>query len=155
MKHFAKFATIATMAVGMALAQTPAAPAAQANAGKGRAAMKHAVRKRMMQALNLTDSQKQQAKAIRQQARQNAEPLRAQLKQNREALAAAVKAGDVAQIHSLSLQRGNLLGQLLGIKSEAQAKFYSELTPDQKAKADQMRQRIQQRLQQRKAARNG
>ena len=158
MKHLVKFATIATLAAGMALAQTPAAPV-QANPGKARAAMKQAVRKRMMKALNLTDSQKQQAKTIRQQAKQNAEPLRAQLKQNRAALAAAVKANDVAQIHSLSIQRGNLEGQMLGIRSEAQAKFYAGLTPEQKAKADQMRAefktRMQQRMEKRKAGNNG
>lgn len=146
MKYLVKFATIATVAAGMALAQTPATPAHP---------IKHALRTRMMQALNLTDSQKQQAEAIFQQAKQNAQPLREQLKQNREALTAAVKANDVAQIHSLSLQRGNLEGQLLGIRSEAQAKFYSGLTPDQKTKTDQMRERIKSRLRQRKAARNG
>lgn len=154
MKHLVKFATVAAMAAGMALAQTPAAPA-QPNAGTTR---QH-IRQRMMRQLNLTDSQKQQAKAIFQQARQNAEPLRQQLKQNREALAAAVKADDTAQIHSLSLQRGNLEGQMLGIRSEAQAKLYATLTPEQKAKADQMRQRIRARIQQRmrarKAANNG
>lgn len=151
MKHLTKIATIAAMAAGMALAQTPAAPA-QPRRG-------HAMRQRMMQALDLTNSQKQQAKAIFQQARQNAEPLKTQLKQNREALAAAVKANDTAQIHSLSIQRGNLEGQMLGIRSEARAKFYATLTPEQKAKADQMRARfktrMQQRIEQRKAANNG
>jgi Spy/CpxP family protein refolding chaperone len=75
------------------------------------------------------------------------------LKANREALAAAVKANDVAQIHSLSAQRGNLQGQLLGIRSEARAKVYATLTPEQKAKADQIRERVKQRIEKRKAAR--
>jgi Spy/CpxP family protein refolding chaperone len=149
MKHLSKIAAVAAMAAGMALAQTPAAPA------QGHGGMRHAVRQRMMSALNLTDSQKQQARAIFQQAKQSAEPVRAQLKQNREALAAAVKANDVAQIHSLSIQCGNLEGQMLGIRSEAQAKFYAGLTPEQKAKADQMRAQFKARMQQRKARNNG
>ena len=112
------------------------------------------MRQRMMQALNLTDAQKQQAKTIFQQAKQNAQPLAQQLKQNREALAAAVKANDVAQIHSLAAQQRQPAGQMLGIRTEAMAKFYSSLTPDQKAKADQMHERIKARMQQRRQQRN-
>jgi Spy/CpxP family protein refolding chaperone len=37
---------------------------------------------------------------------------------------------------------------------EAMAKFYQTLTPEQKAKADQIQQRIQTRMQQRKAGHN-
>jgi periplasmic protein CpxP/Spy len=160
MKNLVKFATVAAMAAGLTFAQTqaPAAPA-QPQPGKMRAGMKGAMRKRMMERLNLTDAQKAQAKAIFQQAKQNAQPVKEQLKQNRAALSAAVKSNDVAQIHSLSLQRGNLEGQMLGIRSEAQAKFYAGLTPDQRAKADQMRQqfkaRMHQRMKQKKAANNG
>jgi Spy/CpxP family protein refolding chaperone len=115
----ARFAAVAALAAGMAFAQTPAAP--------------------------LTPAQKEQARAIRQQARQTAEPLEQQLKTKREALAAAVKANDVAQIHSLAAQCGQLQGQLLGIRSEARAKVYSTLTPEQKAKADRVRQRLEKR----------
>ena len=52
------------------------APARHGDGLRGR------MRQRMMQALNLTDAQKQQAKAIFQQARQNAQPLE-QLQENR------------------------------------------------------------------------
>jgi Spy/CpxP family protein refolding chaperone len=156
-QQIVKFATVAALAAGMALAQAPATPAAPAQ-GKGNhawTARKGARRQRMMQALNLTDAQKQQAKAIFQQAKQNSQSIRQQLKQNREALAAAVKADDVARIHSLAAQEGTLKGQMLGIRSEAMAKFYGTLTPDQKAKADQLHQqlktRMQQRMQQRRA----
>lgn len=147
-QSFLKYAALATMAAGIALAQTPAAPA---QPGKGRMWAQHkgALRGAMLRQLNLTDAQKQQAKTILQQAKQNAEPLRQQLKTNREALAAAVKANDVAQIHSLSAQQGNLQGQLLGIRSDARAKVYATLTPEQKAKADEMRQKIRERMKQR------
>jgi Spy/CpxP family protein refolding chaperone len=157
MKHqIVKFATVAAMAAGMALAQAPATPAApaQQKTGKAWTARRGAMRQHMMQALNLTDAQKQQAKTIFHDARQKAQPLRDQLKQNREALTAAVKADDVARIHSLTAERGKLEGQMLGIRTEAMAKFYSNLTPDQKAKADQMHERVKARMQQRRQQRN-
>src|SRR5690242_6901007 len=161
MKNVMKFATVAAMAAGMAFAQTTPAPAQPGQQGRqGHAwAGRRAMRGRMMQALNLTDAQKQQAKSIFQQARQTAKPISDQLKQNREALAAAVKANDTAQIHTLTAQQGNLRGQMLEIRSDAMAKFYTILTPDQKAKADQLReqakQRFEQRMQQRRAKQNG
>jgi Spy/CpxP family protein refolding chaperone len=135
------------MAAGMALAQTPAAPA-QPRPGK-MWAKQGAMRGRMLRQLDLTESQKQQAKTIFQQAKQNAEPVAKQLRANREALDAAVKANNVAQIHSLSAQQGNLQGQLLGIRNEAQAKFYATLTLEQKAKADEMRSKVRERMKER------
>jgi Spy/CpxP family protein refolding chaperone len=82
------------------------------------------------------------------------QPLRQQSKENRQALMAAVKAGkgDV-EIHQLALTQGNLAGQLVAARAEALAKFYSTLTPEQRAKADlmgqQLRRMFKQRLQQR------
>jgi Spy/CpxP family protein refolding chaperone len=112
------------------------------------------LRQRIVQALNLTDTQKQQAQAIIQQTRLTVQPLRQQLKQNRQVLMAAVTAGkgDV-EIHQLALTQGNLAGQLVAARTEALAKFYATLTPEQRAKAalmrQQVRQMIEQRLQQR------
>lgn len=151
-QHFVQFATIAALAAGMAFAQTT--PSAPAEPHPGHSwARRGAMRQRMMQALNLTDAQKQQAKAIFQEARQNAQPLRDQLKQNHDALAAAVKANDTAQIQSLTAKQGTLHGQMLDIRSEAMAKFYATLTPDQKAKADQIHQQIKSRMDQRRQQR--
>ncbi|MBZ5624856.1 MAG: Spy/CpxP family protein refolding chaperone [Acidobacteriia bacterium] len=149
MKTFlTKFAAIATLATGMAFAQTPA-PAAAPTPGQGKAAMRPraGLRQRLLQALNLTPDQRQQAKTIFQQTKQNAQPIAQQARQNREALAAAVKANDTAQIQQLAAQQGNLQGQLLAMRSQSMAKFYAILTPDQRAKADQIQQRVEQRLQ--------
>ena len=148
-RSFVNFATVAAMAAGMAFAQTPAAPAQGQQQGRVWTHRRGAMRQRMMQALNLTDAQKQQAKTIFQQARETAKPLREQLKQNREALAAAVKTDDVAQIKSLSAKQGELRGQMLAIRSEAMARFYATLTPEQKAKADQLHQQLKRRMEQR------
>ena len=119
-----------TLAAGIVFAQPPA------NRPNHRAA----TRQRLVQALNLNAMQKDQAKLIFQQARQSAEPLRSQLKQDRQALAAAVKTNDKAQIDKLSAERGQLLGKLTAARTEAMAKFYQILTPEQRAKAAQLRQ---------------
>jgi Spy/CpxP family protein refolding chaperone len=88
--------------------------------------------------LNLTDSQKQQAKAIFQQQRQTAQPVRQQLQQNRQALADAVKAGKAnTDIQQLAAQQGTLLGQMVAIRTQAWSQFYNLLTPDQRTQLDQ------------------
>jgi Spy/CpxP family protein refolding chaperone len=103
----------------------------------------------MMQALNLTAAQKQQADTIFGDARQKAEPIRQEMRQNREALAAAVKANNTSQIEQLSSHQGELKGKALAIRSEAMAKFYTILTPEQRTQADQMQSRMRQRLEER------
>ena len=68
------------------------------------------------------------------------------MRQNREALAAAVKANNTAQIERLSVQQGNLIGKTLAIKTQARAKFYATLTPEQRMKADQMFEQMRSRM---------
>jgi Spy/CpxP family protein refolding chaperone len=135
-------AAIGVLAAGFAIAQTAAAPQAGAQ-GKRVGAM---VRRRMLKTLNLTDTQKQQAKTIFQSARQAAQPLAQQLKQDRAALTAAVEAGDSAKIQQLSTEIGGLRGNVLAVRSQAISKFYALLTPDQKTKAGEFRQKAQQVL---------
>lgn len=137
-RNLMKCATIAAFAAGIALAQ-PSAP-------QPRAMLRH----RIVEASDLTDAQKQQAKTIFQQAKLDAQPLKQELQQNRQALATAAKANDAAQIRQLATQQGNVMGQLVATRAQAMAKFYATLTPEQRAKADKIQQRIQQRLFQRK-----
>ena len=92
---------------------------------------------RMSAALNLTDAQKTQAKAVRDAEHQSAMQIMPQLKQNRQSLAEAVKAGNTAEIERLSAAQGSLMGKLTAIRTEAFAKIYQTLTPEQRAKADQ------------------
>jgi Spy/CpxP family protein refolding chaperone len=131
------------LAAGFAIAQTTATPQAGAAQGNSPRAL---VQKRMLQALNLTDTQKQQAKTIFQSARQTAQPLAQQLKQDRAALTAAIEAGDSAKIQQLSTDMGSLRGNVLAVRSQALSKFYALLTPDQKTKAEEFRQKAQQVL---------
>ena len=148
-RHLMRLSAVAALAAGMVFAQ---ASSTTAQPGSGRAP----VRRRIAQALNLTDTQKQQAQAIIRQTRLTVQPLKQQAKQNRQALMAAIQAGksDV-EIHQLALTQGNLAGQLVAARAEALAKFYSTLTPEQRAKADLMGQRVRQmiknRIQQRRS----
>ena len=145
---FLKYAGVAALATGMVFAQVPAgtSQSGTTQAQPGRRGFMRRHLNRMAQQLNLTDSQKQQGREIFQQARQSAQPIRQELKQNREALRAAAKGnqGDT-QIQMLANKQGQLLGQLVAIRTEASAKFYQMLTPEQRAKADQMQSQLRQR----------
>jgi periplasmic protein CpxP/Spy len=153
-RNWIKFAAVGTLAAGMVFAQvTTHKSTGEAKAHVAGRAM--ARRNRMMQALNLTDAQKQQAKTIFQQSRQSVAPVLQQLKQNRETLAAAVKSNDTAKIQQLSATQGQLRGQVMAARAEAMAKFYQTLTPEQRAKAEQMHQHAKSRMSRMAARHNG
>lgn len=146
-----KYALVATFAAGTTFAQTPtpeSKPGAANTQPGGRGVMReHWDLDRMSQALGLTDSQKQQAQTIFQNARQAAEPIRQELKQNREKVTAAAKlSNNDTEIQKLAAEQGRLLGKLIAIHIEASAKFYQLLTPEQRVKADEMRERFRQRM---------
>jgi len=147
-RHLIEIATVAALAAGLAFGQAAATPTKPAQLGA-------ALRQRMLKNLNLTADQKAQAKQIRQATRTAVQPIRQQLLAGRQALTAAVKSGDAAQIQTLSTAQGALQGQALAIRSAGMAKFYAILTPDQKTKAEQMRQKSQQLIQQLKELGNG
>lgn len=151
-RQLMKLAVVGTAAAGMIFAQAQTPAQAQNSQPKHSTVAKNhraTARHRMLQELNLTQAQKDHAKAIFQQARETAKPVRDQLHQNRVAMAAAVKADNKAQIDRLSAERGKLVGQLTTARTEAMAKFYRELTPQQRAKAEQIQQRFQARMKQR------
>jgi Spy/CpxP family protein refolding chaperone len=88
--------------------------------------------------LGLTDSQKEQAKAIFDAASQAAQTALGQLTSAREALQQAVKAGrSDAELDRLAAAVGVIEGQLAGIRAKAEAKFYALLTAEQKQKYDE------------------
>ena len=139
---------VTTLAAGMAFAQN-------ATAGGRARPMARALRQRVLRQLNLTPEQQQQAKGILQQAKTDAEPLRQELKQNRQAMSQAIQGGaDESQIRQLAATQGTILGQIVAVRSQARARWNGLLTPEQKAKAaqvrSQMRQRMQNRLEKRK-----
>jgi len=143
-RNWMKLATVAALAAGIALAQAPVTnpetqPTHRQGAARGNA------RRHMFQALNLTDVQKQQARSIFAEARKSTAPLRQQLQQNRQAYRAAVKSNDQGQIATLSKSSGELRGQLKAARTQTMAQFFQILTPEQRAKAEKMQVRMQQR----------
>jgi Spy/CpxP family protein refolding chaperone len=91
--------------------------------------------------LDLTDAQKQSAQTIFAQSREAAKPVIEQLKQGHEAMAAAIKAGkSETELTQIATQQGALVGQLSAIHAKAYAQLYAQLSPDQRAKADQLHQ---------------
>jgi len=146
-----KPALIATFAAGIVFAQTPGgeprpmAPNSeegQRGFMRGRPDMD-----RMAADLNLTESQRAQARTIFQTARQTAQPIREELRQNREKLSAAAKLpNNDAEIQKLATEQGRLMGKMITIHSQASAKFYQMLTPEQRVKADQMHEEFRQRM---------
>ena len=144
-RQFVKLAAFGALATGLVFAQAPAtSPAPNGQTGHHQFVRRH--RQHMTQALNLSDAQKAQAKAIFQQARETSHPIREQLKANRVELSAAAKSGKSdADIQRLANQKGQLMAKMTAIRTEAFEKFYGTLNPDQRAKLDQMQQQSHQR----------
>jgi Spy/CpxP family protein refolding chaperone len=156
-----RYAATAAIAGGMLLAaQDASTDAGTQQAPPPAAAQRHAHRsQRIARYLNLTPAQAAQAKAQLQGARQAAQPERQQLQQARAAMFQAVRANDTAGIDRLSAQEANLKGQISATRNQALARIYSSLSPEQRAKADQLpahfRQMRQHRMENRQNPSNG
>jgi Spy/CpxP family protein refolding chaperone len=152
-----RLTAVTAMAGGMLLAAAqevpnqPPPPAAQQQP--------HHRNARLARYLNLTPAQQAQAKAEFQAARQSAEPIRQQLMQVRQGMFQAVRANDTARINQLSAQEASLKGQISAMRNEAFARLYANLSPEQRAKADQLPAHLQQmrqrRMENRQAPNNG
>jgi periplasmic protein CpxP/Spy len=108
----------------------------------------------MAKELNLTDAQKAQIKSIMQANRTSSRPLMQQMAQNRQAMLTATSGGafDQAKVSALANQQAQLMAQMIVQKEFIKSQIYTQvLTPEQRATADQMRQkqmtRINERLQ--------
>ncbi len=102
--------------------------------------------------LNLTDAQKQQVKSIWQSQKTTMRPLMQQMTQNRVAMLTATSNGayDQAQVTALANQRAQLMAQMTVQKEAIRHQIYAQvLTSDQRATADQLRQKRLARLNQR------
>src|SRR5271167_5196049 len=98
----------------------------------------------MFKALNLTDAQKAQVKSIMQTNRATTRPLMQQMAQNRLAMLTATSGGafDQAKVTALANQQSQLMAQMTVQKESTQHQIYTQvLTPEQRATADQMRQK--------------
>ena len=131
-----RFGAAAAIAGGMLLAaqevgSRPAQPAVQQP-------HQHDGGARIARYLNLSPAQEARARTEFQAVRQSAQPIRQQLKQVRLAMFQAARANDTEKIDQLSAQEANLKGQISAMRNEARARIYSTLTPEQRAKADQI-----------------
>jgi Spy/CpxP family protein refolding chaperone len=147
MKKWMKPIGTAVVVAGLtfAYAETPSTPAPPSPHDGHRSANRQEWMQqrfdRMSAYLNLTDAQKTQAQAILKESHESAKQFAPQLKQNRQALAEAVKANKTADIERLAGVQGRLMGKMMAIRGEAFARIYQTLTPEQRAKADQMHAR--------------
>jgi Spy/CpxP family protein refolding chaperone len=62
------------------------------------------------------------------------------LRQTRQELRAAVEANNAAQIQQLAKTEGSEVGRLAAVRSEARAKAYQVLTPQQKQELAKLRE---------------
>ncbi len=118
-------------------AQDSAASTSQ-NAWHGR----HGRMAYMARELNLTDAQKAQVKQIFQANKATGLPLMQQMAANKKAMLEATVNGsyDQAKIQQLANQQAQLMSQLIVQKQAIRHQIYTQvLTPDQRAKAEELR----------------
>ena len=102
----------------------------------------------MFRQLNLTDDQKGKVKEIFEANKGTAQPLMEQLKANHERIA-ALNGSDDAQLQTLAKQQGDLIAQMIVAREHVKSQVFAILTDEQKAKAEQMRDQMKQRFQDR------
>jgi len=102
--------------------------------------------------LDLTDAQKTQIQALIQAEQPNLQPLVKQLAANHQQMLVATRGGsfDEAQVRTLANQQAQTLAELMVIRERVIAKAYNMvLMPDQRTKADTLRQHMLDRMSQR------
>jgi Spy/CpxP family protein refolding chaperone len=133
-----RFLAVPAIAGGMLLAAAPEVSTQPNPAAQQRTQRLQKRGDRIARFLNLTEAQKAQFASEWQATRASARSIHGQLKQLRQPMFQAVRANDTAAIGQLSAKQGALEGQLSAMRHEEFAKIYSQLTPEQRAKADQL-----------------
>ena len=124
-------------AAGILAAQTQTQVPAQAPSQQHAQVHRRSMVDRLGKRLNLTADQQAQARSIFKSAREQAKAMAPQLRQEHQAMAAAIKTDNEVQIDQIVQQNAKVNAQARAIHAKAMAKFYSILSPDQKAKFDQ------------------
>ncbi|HZS09494.1 MAG TPA: Spy/CpxP family protein refolding chaperone [Blastocatellia bacterium] len=98
--------------------------------------------------LGLTDAQEEQIKAILAAEKPTVEPLVRQLAANRKALNEATGGGNFneAEVKAIAARQGETLAALIVEKEKVKTQVFGVLTPEQRQKAEQFRERIEQRI---------
>ena len=157
--NWLRFLAVPALAGGMLLAAGPEVSTQLNPAAQQRAQRLQQRGDRIAQFLNLSVDQKAQFASELQAARAAAGPIHRRLKQVRQEMFQATRANDTARIRQISARQGALEGRLSAMRHDAFAKMYSQLTPEQRAKADQlparMREMRQHRMENHPAPSNG
>ncbi len=92
--------------------------------------------------LNLTDAQKKQVHTIIAEEREKIKPLVQQLKAGRDQLNALRNSGpfDEAKVRSIAKGQADTLIELIVVKERMKSRIYGLLTPEQRVKAEQIRE---------------
>jgi len=90
--------------------------------------------------LNLTDAQKKEMFSIRLDERAKMKPLIQKLKEGRDQLRALPKGQfDEAKVRSIAKAQADTLVELIVAKERMKSRIYGVLTPEQRAKAEELR----------------
>jgi periplasmic protein CpxP/Spy len=104
--------------------------------------------------LDLTDTQREQVKAIFEASRADTQAIREQLRGLHEQMRSAVETGNTAEVEVLASQQGELTGKLTAIQAKNMVRVRNEvLTSAQVQKLGEMREKMQQRMEQRRESR--
>ncbi len=97
----------------------------------------------MARGLDLTDDQQTQIKTILETARNASEPLHKQMDEAHKQLEAATANGqfDEAQVRALANQQAQLMADSIVEHERTKSRIFAILTPEQRAKADEMHKR--------------
>jgi periplasmic protein CpxP/Spy len=152
----------ATLAISAILAQAPNGQSGsqEAREGKGRFGRHRwhhgrGMRGAIFRELNLTDEQKAQMKQIRQSYRERTQPLRQELRAKTQGLRQANQGGAFNEtlVTQTLTETAPLRAKLMGESFKLRQEMMAVLTPEQKAKIEQMREQFKAKRTERKAQR--
>lgn len=102
----------------------------------------------MARHLELTDAQKADIRTILTDERSVIQPLVHQLLENRRSLQTVTAGGqfDETQVRAIAEKQAQVLAQLIVEKERVKSEVYQVLTPEQQARADKVRERLESRI---------
>lgn len=116
--------------------------------GHGKRGGRHGRGGMMFRGLDLTEAQKAQVKDIMEASRTKVRPIRESMKANRQKLNEVTTNGafNETQVQALANEQANLSAQLLVERTRVKSQIFALLTPEQKAKAAEMRTQMKERF---------
>ena len=102
--------------------------------------------------LGLSDAQKNQVHAVLAEGRTKMQPLVQKLKEGREQLRTIVKSGqfDEEKVRAIAKGQSDIRTELMVEKTRVKSKIWAVLTPEQRARAEQMHEAWKARHEERK-----